>query len=93
MALGIKNLLNAMSFGSLLLLQGIHPIIRNADQDVSKTDAFNKIILTSKFLESPNFKWKITKYNFSKRNCYTVIKNIFKENLMSWGNCGEKNTT
>ena len=45
-----------MSFGSLLLLQGIHPIIRNADQDVSKTDAFNKIILTSKFLESPNFK-------------------------------------
>ena len=56
MALGIKNLLNAMSFGSLLLLKGIHPIIRNADQDVSKTDAFNKIILTSKFLESPNFK-------------------------------------
>ena len=56
MVLGIKNLLNAMSFGSLLLLQGIHPIIRNADQDVSKTDAFNKIILTSKFLESPNFK-------------------------------------
>ena len=74
-----------MSFGSLLLLQGIHPIIRNADQDVSKTDAFNKIILTSKFMESPNFKME-NKCNFNKRNCYTVIENIFKEHLMSWGN-------
>lgn len=34
-----------------ILLQGLHPITRNADQEVGKTGIFNTIIVISKVLE------------------------------------------